>query len=109
MVKGIDAVTRDQLVQIMVNLGVENVVPVFSMFPTFGPIKARKFLPTVTEEDRVVLDNVEKVVEFLTAGSSISKTSNQVPVSAPIFVSNDIAKSSSIAKTISGPVFTITF
>jgi aarF domain-containing kinase len=26
-------------------------------------------LPTITEEDRVILNNVEKVVKFLTAGT----------------------------------------
>ncbi|KAI4373892.1 hypothetical protein MLD38_011954 [Melastoma candidum] len=77
VVKGIDAVSREQLVQIMATMGFKNAVPVFSMFPTFGPIKATAFLPTITEEYRVVLSNVEKVVEFLTAGSSIANTSTQ--------------------------------
>lgn len=76
--KGIDAVTREQLVQIMAALGLPNVSPVFSMVPSFGPIKPAALLPTVTEEDRVILNNVRTVVEFLTAGSSISRTSNQV-------------------------------
>jgi aarF domain-containing kinase len=78
IVKGIDAVTRDQLVQIMSVLGVGNAAPVFSMVPAFGPLKPAGLLPTITEEDKVILNNVQKVVEFLTAGSSISRTSNQV-------------------------------
>ncbi|XP_059445644.1 uncharacterized protein LOC132177377 isoform X1 [Corylus avellana] len=77
IVKGIDAVTRDQLVQLMSVLGVGNAAPVFSMVPAFGPLKPAGLLPTITEEDKVILNNVQKVVEFLTAGSSISRTSNQ--------------------------------
>ncbi|PQQ07535.1 uncharacterized protein Pyn_07642 [Prunus yedoensis var. nudiflora] len=49
IVKGIDAVTREQL----------------------------QLLPTITEEDRVILNNVQTILEFLTAGSSLSRTSNQ--------------------------------
>lgn len=78
IVKGIDVVTRDQLVQIMSFLGVRNAAPVFSMVPTFGPFKPAALLPSISEEDKVILNNVEKIVEFLTAGSSISRTSNQV-------------------------------
>ncbi|WCJ24229.1 Protein kinase superfamily protein [Euphorbia peplus] len=75
IVKGIDAVTREQLVQILAVLGVQNATPVFSMVP--GPFRPAAFLPTITEEDKVILNNVSKVVEFLTAGSSISRGSNQ--------------------------------
>jgi hypothetical protein len=78
IVKGIDAVTRDQLVQIMSVLGVGNAAPVFSMVPAFGPFKPAALLPTTTEEDKVILNNVQKVVEFLTAGSSRSRTPDQV-------------------------------
>lgn len=76
--KGIDVVTRDQLIQIMSFLGVRNTAPVFSMVPTFGPFKPAALLPSISEEDKVILSNVQKIVEFLTAGSSISRTSNQV-------------------------------
>ncbi|XP_065862860.1 uncharacterized protein [Euphorbia lathyris] len=75
IVKGIDAVTREQLVQILAVLGIQNATPVFSMVP--GPFRPSAFLPTITEEDKVILNNVQKVVEFLTAGSSISRASNQ--------------------------------
>lgn len=78
IVKGIDAVTREQLVRITALLGFANVLPIFSMVPAFGPFKPAGLLPTVTEEDRVILNNVQKVVEFLTAGSSMSRRSNQV-------------------------------
>lgn len=64
--------------RIMAILGLGNATPIFSLAPTFGPFKPAGLLPTITEEDKVILSNVQKVVEFLTAGSSISRTSNQV-------------------------------
>lgn len=64
--------------RIMALLGLGNPTPIFSMVPTFGPLKPAGLLPTITEEDKVILNNVQKIVEFLTAGSSISRTSNQV-------------------------------
>lgn len=78
IVKGIDAVTRDQLVQILSVLGIRNAVPVFSLVPAFGPFKPAALVPTINDEDKVILNNVQKVVEFLTTGSAISRTSNQV-------------------------------
>ncbi|BBG92315.1 Protein kinase superfamily protein [Prunus dulcis] len=78
IVKGIDAVTREQLVRVMAILGFGNATPVFSMVPTFGLFKPAGLLPTITEEDRVILNNVQTILEFLTAGSSLSQTSNQV-------------------------------
>lgn len=76
IVKSIDAVAREQLVQIMAILGVGNAAPIFSMVP--APFKPAAFLPTITEEDKVILNNVQKVAEFLTAGTSLSSTSTQV-------------------------------
>ncbi|KAL0388251.1 UNVERIFIED_CONTAM: hypothetical protein Sradi_2706900 [Sesamum radiatum] len=75
IVKGIDAVTREQLVQIMAFLGIRNVSPVFSLVPTLGPIRTAALLPTITEEDKVILNNVQKIVGFLAAGTAAS--SNQ--------------------------------
>ncbi|CAK7336236.1 unnamed protein product [Dovyalis caffra] len=75
IVKGIDAVAREQLVQIMAILGMGNAAPIFSMVP--APFKPAALLPTITEEDKVILNNVQKVVEFLTEGTSISSTSTQ--------------------------------
>lgn len=77
IVKGIDAVTREQLVQIMALLGIGNATPVFSMVPSLGPIRPAGLLPTITEEDKVILNNVQKIFEFLSAGSSISRSANQ--------------------------------
>lgn len=76
IVKGIDAVTREQLVQIMALLGIGNAAPMFSMVPTLGPFKPAALLPTINEEDKIILNNVEKIIDFLTAGSVTS--SNQV-------------------------------
>ncbi|KAI4346168.1 hypothetical protein L6164_013241 [Bauhinia variegata] len=77
IVKGIDAVSREQLVRIMSILGIQNVVPVFSMLPVFGPFKPRGLIPTITEEDEVILSNVQKILQFLTGGSSLSGAINQ--------------------------------
>ncbi|CAL1354437.1 unnamed protein product [Linum trigynum] len=75
IVKGIDAVTREQLVQILALVGFGNAPPVFSMVPR--PFRPAALLPSITEEDKVILNNVQKVIEFLTAGSSLSSTSTQ--------------------------------
>ncbi|MFS7912894.1 hypothetical protein Hanom_Chr02g00135201 [Helianthus anomalus] len=67
IVKGIDAVTREQLVQVMALLGIQNPTPVISMVPSFGAIRPAGLIPYITEEDKVILNNVQKIVEFLTA------------------------------------------
>ena len=77
IVKGIDALSREQLVQITTALGIRNSAPIFSMVPTFGRLRPAGLLPTITEEDKVILNNVQKVLEFLTGGGSKS-TINQV-------------------------------
>ncbi|XP_057772160.1 uncharacterized protein LOC130991783 [Salvia miltiorrhiza] len=74
IVKGIDAISREQLVQIMAFLGVRNVTPVFSLVPSLGPFRTAALLPTITEEDKVILNNVQKVVEFLAAGTAASSS-----------------------------------
>ncbi|KAH9621467.1 hypothetical protein KSS87_000805 [Heliosperma pusillum] len=78
IVKGIDAVTREQLVKVMAVLGMGNGAPIMGLMPTFGPIRPTAFLPSVTEEDKVILNNVQQIIEFLTAGSSISRKPNEV-------------------------------
>ncbi|CAN1242649.1 Uncharacterized protein sll0005 [Linum perenne] len=75
IVKGIDAVTREQLVQVLALVGFRNAPPpVFSMVPR--PFRPAAFLPSITDEDKVVLNNVQKVIEFLTAGTSLPSASN---------------------------------
>ena len=76
--KGIDAITREQLVRLMSIFGLRNTTPIFNMVPSIGPFKPVAFLPSITEEDRVILNNVQKILEFLTAGSSISTKSKEV-------------------------------
>jgi aarF domain-containing kinase len=71
-VKAIDAVSREQLVQIAATLGIRNLTPVFGMVP----VRATSLLPTITTEDKVILNNVEKVVKFLTAGTSNSNSTS---------------------------------
>lgn len=78
IVKGIDAVTREQLVQLMSSLGIRSPNPLFSMVPTFGSFRTTALVPTITQEDRIILNNVQKVVEFLTEGTSISRQPSQV-------------------------------
>uniref|UniRef100_A0A0A0LL41 Protein kinase domain-containing protein n=1 Tax=Cucumis sativus TaxID=3659 RepID=A0A0A0LL41_CUCSA len=77
IVKGIDAITREQLVRLMSIFGLRNTTPIFNMVPSIGPFKPVAFLPSITEEDRVILNNVQKILEFLTAGSSISTKSKE--------------------------------
>ncbi|KAJ6822412.1 uncharacterized protein M6B38_389380 [Iris pallida] len=72
IVKAIDALSREQLVQIIAALRIRNMPPVFSMVP----LRTSAFLPSITEEDKIILNNVQKVVQFLTAGTSKS-TKNQ--------------------------------
>lgn len=71
IVKGIDALTREQLVQIMAYLGIGNAIPVFSMVPAaFVPIRPAALVPYVTEEDKIILNNVQKIIQFLAAGTA---------------------------------------
>ncbi|KAL2463271.1 Protein kinase superfamily protein [Forsythia ovata] len=79
IVKGIDAVTREQLVQIMAFFGIGNLSPLFSMVPALGPIRPAAFLPTITEDDKVILNNVQKIIEFLTSGTAASTKGVNVP------------------------------
>ncbi|KAF7086929.1 hypothetical protein CFC21_090172 [Triticum aestivum] len=76
IVKAIDAVSREQLLQIASSFGVRNPVPVFGMVP----VRSGALLPTITEEDRVILNNVEKVVKFLSAGTANPTANGDVNV-----------------------------
>ncbi|THU73756.1 hypothetical protein C4D60_Mb04t26210 [Musa balbisiana] len=77
VVKAIDAVSREQLVQIAAVLGIGTAAPVFSM----APLRPAVLLPTITEEDRVILNNVEKVAKFLTSGTSKASSHQGVDIS----------------------------
>uniref|UniRef100_A0A0D6R6K3 Protein kinase domain-containing protein n=1 Tax=Araucaria cunninghamii TaxID=56994 RepID=A0A0D6R6K3_ARACU len=77
IVKGVDAISREQLANLSTLLGIERLVPVFGIVPVLGSLRPAALLPTVTEEDRIVLNNVRRILEFLTAGSSFSNYLNQ--------------------------------
>ncbi|KAK8945872.1 hypothetical protein KSP40_PGU009559 [Platanthera guangdongensis] len=66
VVKAIDAVSREQLVRLSAAFGFGSITAGFSMVP----LRPAALLPTVTEEDEAILNNVEKVFKFLTAGTS---------------------------------------
>ncbi|GLJ04873.1 hypothetical protein SUGI_0005350 [Cryptomeria japonica] len=74
IVKGIDAISREQLVNLTTILGIERFIPVFGTVPLLGSFRPAALLPTVTEEDKIVLNNVRRITEFLTAGSSFSNS-----------------------------------
>jgi len=85
-VKAIDAISREQLIQIAASFGIGNATPVFSMVP----VRARALLPTITEEDRVILNNVEKVVKFLTSGTATPTVGGVWVLSSALFFFNFI-------------------
>lgn len=66
--------------QIATALGIRNSAPVFSMVP----LRRAALLPTITEEDKVILSNVEKVVKFLT--SETTSSLNQVYVKCQLSI-----------------------
>ncbi|KAG0474732.1 hypothetical protein HPP92_014418 [Vanilla planifolia] len=76
IVKAIDAVSREQLTRINSALGFGRIGLVFSM----APMRPAALLPIVTEEDKAILNNVEKVVKFLTAGTSTVSANQDVNV-----------------------------
>ena len=62
-VKAIDAMSRDQVRVLLASLGLQN-----AMAPMLLPGAARSFVrvsPDITEEDEVVLANVDKFLSFL--------------------------------------------
>ncbi|KAM0920451.1 hypothetical protein ACQ4PT_007507 [Festuca glaucescens] len=76
IVKAIDAVSREQLLQVAASFGIRNPTPVFGMVP----VRSSALLPTITEEDRITLNNVEKVVKFLTAGTASPTVNGDVNI-----------------------------
>ncbi|KAK9137926.1 hypothetical protein Sjap_008520 [Stephania japonica] len=84
IVKGIDAVSREQMLQVMAMLGMGNIRPFFSLVPNIGPLKLTTLLPTITDEDKIILNNVQKIVEFLTAGTADSRKLNQAVDVVPV-------------------------
>lgn len=67
VVKGVDALSRDQLRLLVVSLGLEG-----AMVPFLVPFARSPLVPLapkVTEEDRLVIENIKKIVAFLLGGS----------------------------------------
>ncbi|EFH59852.1 hypothetical protein ARALYDRAFT_899145 [Arabidopsis lyrata subsp. lyrata] len=57
--------------------GFRNATPIFGMIPTLEPFKHAALLP-LTQEDKVILNNVQKVIEFTNVRSSMLNIPNQV-------------------------------
>ncbi len=78
MVKGIDAITREQLAQLVVISGLDRLNPVLSSMILPGGLKPTILIPVVTQEDEIVLNNVRRIVGFLSAGTPSSRSLSQV-------------------------------
>ncbi|KAJ0894864.1 hypothetical protein HanPSC8_Chr09g0393761 [Helianthus annuus] len=61
----------------MALFGIQNPTPVFSMVPSFGAIRPAGLIPYIIEEDKVILNNVQKIVELLTAQDSRPRSPDQ--------------------------------
>ncbi|CAM6088773.1 unnamed protein product [Calypogeia fissa] len=79
VVKGIDAVSREQLARVMVVLGIDRLRPVFmqSVLPLLPGLRPLTYVPSVTPEDETVLNNVNRILEFLTIGTPASSSVTQ--------------------------------
>eukprot|EP00897_Mesotaenium_endlicherianum_P003763 jgi/Mesen1/3414/ME000192S02579 len=112
IVKGIDALTREQLASVAVQLGLAPApstppafaLPTFSLLPSLptppllalpgarylqnlaipipGALRPLPLVPTVTEQDRAVLLNVKRVVDFLVEGTPAARESRVGNVNA---------------------------
>ena len=63
LVKSIDALSRDQLARLVLQLGLQG-----AQLPVFLPgsrVRSLPLAPSISEEDRKVVDNVAKLVAFL--------------------------------------------
>lgn len=78
MVKGIDAVTREQLARLVVLLGLDRFNPILSTMTLPGLRRSVSLTPTVTQEDEIVLNNMRRIVAFLSSGSKASQSFAQV-------------------------------
>ncbi|KAG0564360.1 hypothetical protein M758_8G100000 [Ceratodon purpureus] len=74
IVKGIDAVTREELAKVVMSLGLQRFDPIISSFTLPGFRRQVSLVPTVTSDDQIVLNNVRRIVAFLTSGSPASQS-----------------------------------
>ncbi|CAK9230427.1 unnamed protein product [Sphagnum jensenii] len=77
VVKGIDAITREQLAQLVVISGLDRLNPVLSSMILPGGLRPTILIPVVTQEDEIVLNNVRCIVGFLSAGTPSSRSLSQ--------------------------------
>jgi aarF domain-containing kinase len=77
VVKGIDAITREQLAQLVVISGLDRLNPVLSSMILPGGLRPTILIPVVTQEDEIVLNNVRCIVGFLSAGTRSSRSLSQ--------------------------------
>ncbi|KAI5072142.1 hypothetical protein GOP47_0012248 [Adiantum capillus-veneris] len=77
VVKGIDAVSREQVVQLVVAFGLDRMVPSLNRLPFFSILRPSFLLPSLTTEDQVVVNNTRKVLSFLVDGTPAADTHNQ--------------------------------
>ncbi|GMH43909.1 hypothetical protein BSKO_11843 [Bryopsis sp. KO-2023] len=67
VVKGIDALSRDQLRLLVASMGLEGLM--VPLLIPFGKSPLVPLSPKITEEDRMVIENIKKIVAFLLGGS----------------------------------------
>ena len=78
--KGIDAVSREQLTQLIVTFGFDRMIPSLSSVPAFSFLRPTFLLPSITAEDQVVLNNTRRVLSFLIEGTPAENTEDQVMI-----------------------------
>lgn len=77
VVKGIDAVSREQLAELVVTFGFDRMIPSLSTLPVFSFLRPAFLLPSMTMEDQVVVNNTRRVLSFLVDGTPAAKSQNQ--------------------------------
>lgn len=83
VVKGIDAVSRQEIGRFVISTGIYRLNPILSTMPLPGATRSISLIPTVTSEDEKVINNMRKVVEFLSAGTPAAKSLGQVGSISP--------------------------
>lgn len=78
VVKGIDAVSREQFAGLLVTFGLERLMPALNTLPAFGFLKPTVLFPPMTKEDEMVVNNMRRVLSFLVDGTPASRSFTQV-------------------------------
>ena len=66
--------TREELARVVMSLGLQRFDPIISSFTLPGFRRQVSLVPIVTSEDQIVLNNVRRIVAFLTSGSPASQS-----------------------------------